>query len=85
MRQGRGFPGTLDDRLAVERTVEDPQGDGSVESFTGLPKAPPLNLMALLRRTQFVTLKDLRRQDQFTVPRGEFVGHSTFLAQGIPG
>ncbi|MEQ8457477.1 MAG: FAD-dependent oxidoreductase [Sandaracinaceae bacterium] len=38
--------------------------DGSMESFEGLPKTPPLNLMALLRRTQFVSLKDLRGVDQ---------------------
>ncbi len=37
--------------------------EGLVESFTGLPKTPPLNLMALLRRTRFVTLKDLRGID----------------------
>lgn len=37
--------------------------DGLVESFKGLPRTPPLNLMALLRRTRFVTLKDLRGID----------------------
>lgn len=37
--------------------------DGSTESFSGLPKTPPLNLMALLRRTQTVTLRDLRGID----------------------
>ena len=38
--------------------------DGSVESFSGLPKTPPLNLMSLLRRTQFVKLEDLRGVDK---------------------
>ena len=38
--------------------------DGSMESFSGLPKTPPLNLMSLLRRTQFVKLKDLREVDK---------------------
>lgn len=38
--------------------------DGSTESFSGLPKTPPLNLMSLLRRTQFVKLKDLREVDK---------------------
>ncbi|MFK7989479.1 MAG: oleate hydratase [Sandaracinaceae bacterium] len=37
--------------------------DGATESFKGLPKTPPLNLMALLRRTQFVKLEDLRSVD----------------------
>lgn len=38
--------------------------NGAVESFADLPKTPPLNLMALLRRTQFVSFKDLRAVDQ---------------------
>jgi carotenoid phi-ring synthase / carotenoid chi-ring synthase len=38
--------------------------EGALESFAKLPKAPPLNLMALLRRTQFVSFKDLREIDQ---------------------
>lgn len=37
--------------------------DGSQESFVGLPKTPPLNLIALLRRTKFFSLKDLRGVD----------------------
>ncbi|MCA9606294.1 MAG: FAD-dependent oxidoreductase [Myxococcales bacterium] len=37
--------------------------EGLVQSFTGLPRTPPLNLMALLRRTDYVTLKDLRGID----------------------
>ncbi len=38
--------------------------EGAVESFADLPKTPPLNLMSLLRRTQFVSFKDLRGIDQ---------------------
>lgn len=38
--------------------------EGAIESFADLPKTPPLNLMALLRRTQFVSFKDLRGVDQ---------------------
>ena len=38
--------------------------DGSMESFAGLPRTPPLSLVALLRRTPFVQLKDLRQIDQ---------------------
>lgn len=38
--------------------------DGEMESFAHLPKTPPLNLMALLRRTKFVSFKDLREVDQ---------------------
>lgn len=37
---------------------------GAVESFAALPKTPPLNLMALLRRTQSLTFQDLRNVDQ---------------------
>lgn len=38
--------------------------DGAVESFQGLPKTPPLNLLSLIRRTQAVSLKELRAIDQ---------------------
>lgn len=38
--------------------------DGAVESFADLPATPPLNLMALLRRTQSVSFQDLRQVDQ---------------------
>jgi isorenieratene synthase len=38
--------------------------DGAMESFADLPKAPPFNLMSLLRRTQFMSFKDLRGVDQ---------------------
>ncbi|HJL19474.1 MAG TPA: FAD-dependent oxidoreductase [Sandaracinaceae bacterium LLY-WYZ-13_1] len=38
--------------------------DGLMESFRGLPKTPPLNLMSLLRRTQFLKLRDLRDVDR---------------------
>ncbi len=38
--------------------------DGAVESFADLPATPPLNLMALLRRTQLVSFQDLRQVDQ---------------------
>ncbi|MGE0784992.1 MAG: FAD-dependent oxidoreductase [Sandaracinaceae bacterium] len=37
--------------------------DGLSESFAGLPKTPPLNLMALLRRTKVMSLRDLRGVD----------------------
>ncbi len=37
--------------------------DGLVESFRGLPKTPPLNLISLLRRSQFFKLTDLRQID----------------------
>ncbi len=37
--------------------------DGLVESFAGLPKTPPLNLMALLGRSHSVSLRDLRGID----------------------
>ena len=38
--------------------------DGTTESFAGLPTTPPLNLMALLRRTRSLTLADLRNVDR---------------------
>ncbi len=38
--------------------------DGAIESFSELPKTPPLNLMSLLRRTRSVSFKDLRQVDQ---------------------
>lgn len=38
--------------------------DGATESFEGLPRTPPLNLLTLLGRTQFVSLSDLRAIDQ---------------------
>lgn len=34
---------------------------GVVDSFAGLPTSPPLNVIALLRRTPFVSLSDLRK------------------------
>lgn len=37
--------------------------DGEIESYAGLPTSPPLNLIALLRRTPFVSLTDLRKVD----------------------
>ncbi|MDQ3036639.1 MAG: FAD-dependent oxidoreductase [Myxococcota bacterium] len=37
--------------------------EGASESFAGLPTTAPLNLLALLRRTQWVTLADLRHID----------------------
>jgi isorenieratene synthase len=41
--------------------------DGAMESFVGLPTTAPLNLLALLRRTPFVSLADLRHLDGETV------------------
>lgn len=38
--------------------------DGAVESFADLPATPPLNLMALLRRTKTFSFQDLRHIDQ---------------------
>jgi len=43
--------------------------DGSVETFSGLPATPPLNLMALLRRSQVVSLKELRGIDTMAAQR----------------
>jgi isorenieratene synthase len=37
---------------------------GAVQSFADLPKTPPLNLMSLLRRTEFLSFQDLRAIDQ---------------------
>ena len=37
--------------------------DGSSESFAGLPKTPPLNLVALLSRSDSVSLRELRGID----------------------
>ncbi len=37
--------------------------DGARESFAGLPTTAPLNLLSLLRRTPFVSLRDLRNID----------------------
>jgi carotenoid phi-ring synthase / carotenoid chi-ring synthase len=37
--------------------------DGAIDSFAGLPTSPPLNVIALLRRTPFVSLADLRKLD----------------------
>ncbi|MBX3269168.1 MAG: FAD-dependent oxidoreductase [Sandaracinaceae bacterium] len=56
----------VDPRLERLRPLDDYPilgPDGLVESFKGLPRTPPLNLMALLRRTRFVTLADLRGVD----------------------
>ncbi len=57
----------VDPELSRLRPLEDYPilgPDGAMESFSDLPKAPPLNLMALLRRTRSVTFKDLRGIDQ---------------------
>jgi isorenieratene synthase len=37
--------------------------DGDVTSFTGLPKTPPLNVVSLLRRTDYFKLRDLIEVD----------------------
>lgn len=37
--------------------------DGAMESFAGLPKTPPLNLLALVKRTPTLGLRDLRAID----------------------
>jgi isorenieratene synthase len=57
----------VDPELARLRPLEDYPvlgPDGLMESFRGLPKTPPLNLMSLLRRTQYVKLADLRGIDR---------------------
>jgi isorenieratene synthase len=56
----------VDPELASLRRLEDYPvlaHDGTQASFGGLPSTPPLNLIALLRRTPFVSLADLRQLD----------------------
>jgi carotenoid phi-ring synthase / carotenoid chi-ring synthase len=52
---------------------------GATESFQGLPKKPPFNLMELIRRTPTLRLKDLRTMDGDVA--GEMLaydGHDTY-------
>lgn len=56
----------VDPELARLRPLEDYPvlgPDGAFESFSGLPKTPPLNLMSLIRRTERIKIKDLRGID----------------------
>jgi isorenieratene synthase len=78
-RMERGFPAIfrqyynlrsllrrIDPELRSLRTLSDYPVIGqerTVESFAGLPTSPPLNVIALLRRTPFVSLADLRGLD----------------------
>jgi isorenieratene synthase len=57
----------VDPELSRLRALEDYPilgPDGATQSFADLPTTPPFNLMSLLRRTEFVSLKDLRGVDQ---------------------
>lgn len=62
----------IDPNLSRLRPLEDYPilgPDGAIESFSHLPKTPPLNLMALLRRTRLLSFKDLRGVDQSKAKR----------------
>lgn len=62
----RGILRRVDPDLAILRPLSDYPvlgPDGARESFAGLPTSAPLNLLALLRRTPFVSLRDLRNID----------------------
>lgn len=54
----------IDPELVSLRSLDDYPvlgPDGAHESFANLPSSAPLNVMALIRRTPFVSLSDLRR------------------------
>jgi isorenieratene synthase len=56
----------IDPELAILRPLADYPvlgPDGVPTSFAGLPTSAPLNLLSLLRRTPFVSLRDLRKVD----------------------
>ncbi len=56
----------IDPELTILRPLADYPvlgPDGAQESFAGLPTSAPLNLISLLRRTPFVSLRDLRNVD----------------------
>jgi carotenoid phi-ring synthase / carotenoid chi-ring synthase len=62
--------------------------DGQQESFGGLPTTAPLNLLALLRRTPFLALADLRRIDGESFrsmiafdPQRSYATHDGFTAK----
>lgn len=60
----------VDPELASLRPLGDPtvvDEDGAVEVLSGLPATPPLNVLALLRRTPFLSMSDLRKIDVATV------------------
>lgn len=56
----------VDPELAILRPLADYPvlgPDGASESFANLPTSAPLNVLSLLRRTPFVSLRDLRSVD----------------------
>ena len=60
----RGLLRRIDPELTVLRALDDFSvlgPNGSIESFTNLPSAAPLNVLALMRRTPFLSLQDLRK------------------------
>lgn len=60
----------IDPGLESLRPLGDPtvmDEDGVVEVLSGLPTTPPLNVLALLRRTPFLSMSELRKIDVATV------------------